>query len=145
MRNYKVLFCAVVLVSFTLCGFAGESEAQVNPVGVWELNITGNVLGTAVIQFYDDSTLAGFVLIKAKPTKSPTVPNPLLVGFTDVSGQWGLNGKGQLIGFFDGGSTGLHFDMSFVGNIKGTTISFDATGNDGRWHFRGAPAVDLPF
>jgi hypothetical protein len=128
----------------SIYGFEGVSQAQPSPVGVWDLDITGHFLGSALIQFFQDNTLAGVILVRGK-SQSPKLPDTLAQGFTDVAGQWSVNAKGQLVGFFSGGTDELAIDMSFTGTIKGINVKLDATGTDGRWHLRGGPAVDLPF
>ncbi|HEY1373076.1 MAG TPA: hypothetical protein VGH50_11450 [Candidatus Binatia bacterium] len=142
-RYIKLWLVAAVFFG-TIYGFEGVPQAQPSPIGVWDLNITGHFIGSAVIQFFQDNTLGGVILVRGK-SQSPKLPDTLAQGFTDVIGEWSVNPKGQLIGFFSGGTEELPIDMSFTGSIKGINIKLDATGTDGRWHLRGGPAVDLPF
>lgn len=154
MRQFKPLLIAAVFVTAAVLNFADVSDAQSppSPVGVWDITITGNVVGSAVIQFYADNSLGGYVLITPKGSgKSPNLPDPPAEGFTGVTGQWTVDVKGHLVGFVSGGSNDLPLDMSIAGVIKlstiptkPSTISFTGTGSDGIWHFRGTPAADLP-
>jgi hypothetical protein len=113
-------------------------------VGVWDVSISGTVTGLGIIQLYGDGSLGGIVLVRpTRNIKVTNLPEPVEYGFTGITGSWGFDLKGRLIGFFQGGSVDLPLNMSFDGATKlGATISLTAIGNDGKWKIKGVPAVD---
>jgi hypothetical protein len=130
MKKFKPAVTAVIIATAALFHLAALAQAQIpSPVGVWDVTITGNVVGSAVIQFYDDNTLGGFVLITPKGSgTSPNLPDPPAEGFTGVGGQWAVDAKGRLTGILSGGSNDIPLDMSF----SGISNNFHRHGK--RWH-----------
>ncbi len=136
-----------------------EQVTAATVVDTWSVNIAGNVTGAGYLTFFDNFTLAGYIIIK--PTnpnpKATTTPATLNVGFFLIDGHWVQDGSNpnHRIGFFTGSSdetcggtqvlNGNSFSLKVKTSKTGAklSISMSAQTNDGLLQFTGIPPVVL--
>lgn len=96
--------------------------ATVSPVGTWDIDFQGDVVGHGYITFEGDFTLNGYIIIGGIKTKAGVIANN--VGFFSLTGAWSQAGAGRIIGVMHGdsdvicGAEDVVFEVfSFVGIV----------------------------
>jgi hypothetical protein len=127
-------------VAVWLGGLALSIRAD-SPVGNWDFYFSGDQKGVAQINFYPDFTLDGIEvsspgkLPKIPPTnpRSPVVNDPrggvadpnlpyvFITGTSGISGHWGYDTRGRVIGVMILTSTNVTNGWSFTGVAKGVS------------------------
>jgi glycosidase/PKD repeat protein len=109
--------------------------AKNSPLGDWEVTISGADKGAQFLTFEDDFSASGFG-IRLKT-----------FGPDDVSGHWGFNAKGQVMGPFveqTGATTNWSGTLlGTVKSLKGVNGTVPTT-TFGTFHWRGVPATTFP-
>ena len=147
----KIWTLSACMAAVLFCSLGTTAHAQVDPTGtLWDLQITGYaVVGSGYMEFFGDHTLSGYMIIRPNPGLKPALrPADLNIGFFFVSGEWNVGLRNKVVGFFNGGSTGVPLDItSFSATVIGpprSRISMIAMSNDGKMAFVGSPAISLP-
>src|SRR5437588_2390492 len=120
---------AAAALSLSALGLGQSALAQfATPVGTWDFVMSGNRVGVAYITFFDDSTFSGYEIIVPKrsnpdqltearnfetetrsgiptggtggSTGSSSTAATNIFGLEHVSGPWGFDVKGRVIGSF---------------------------------------------
>ncbi|HZR95440.1 MAG TPA: hypothetical protein VFA56_07075 [Gaiellaceae bacterium] len=130
----------------TLCGLK-DSRADfpvLTPLDVWNVAISGFTVGTGNIQFSDDFTVAGYIIIKPKAINNVNAPEVFHMGFFALRGVWTIDASGTVTGLLSGGNEEVPLDISFTAKGKDfLSISITGTSTNGPIHMKGAPAVQL--
>lgn len=98
---------------------AGSLQAApASPVGAWDFVITGGRQGLAILNFKNDLTFEGYEIIVPKsqsptvngrgsvdetrtaPTNAVTTVSTNIAGYVPISGPWGYDAQGHIIGFY---------------------------------------------
>jgi hypothetical protein len=138
-------------IFYATFGWLG-AVAQAQPiVDVWNVNISGIVIGTGYLYFDvgNPNTVKGYIIIKPNRKTNPlNQPAVFDFGFFGVTGQWFNGPKNTVGGFFSGGSAEIPFDVtSFSASVKTSSTSkkltMKATTTDGPMKVSGTPAIPL--
>jgi hypothetical protein len=105
-----------------------------SPLGDWEVTIGGLDKGLGFLTFSDDATATGYGIRLG------------VFGLNDVSGQWGINAKGQVTGPF---MEQLGASTNWTGTLTGKATSLkkfsgSVVTNSPAFKWKGVPATDFP-
>lgn len=171
---------ALLLAAFTLVASAAVGQLQPkSPVGpTWDCVLGGARNGVAYITFFDDGTFSGYEVLVPR---APAAPKPSLVsvipgsnglgqqpgassatnrtelfGACPVSGRWGFDSKGRIMGSFlevayskaattAEGTSAFTNTVNFLGTVvPGKRLTLLGKSSLGGANYRGVPALALP-
>jgi len=162
-RNFSRL--ALSLTASLLVTGAGSTLAQNSPEGPWDCIMGGAREGTAYLTFNPDGTLVCTeVLVPKKknketeigryasePDRNGTVgatnntPGTHIFGTSQVTGRWGYDNAGQVIGFFAEDTDSVTNGISFKGKtVPGQRLSLVCSTPTGKITYKGVPYAPLP-
>jgi len=151
-------------VTAALLAAATSLTAQVSPVGSWDFVMRGDQKGVAQITFSNNFTLGGTEVVTIKPAaKADTNPrggfssgdrgdgesstgstNVFFYGTTDITGVWGFDVDGRVIGVLIEGEGELVNGVSFRGKITGSKFNLVGKHERRTIHYRGIRQTPLP-
>jgi hypothetical protein len=140
-----MMLWVAVTAGFFLGGTATGAVTFNSPVGQWDFTVTGEKQGTLFLDFADDNTVTGYILVIPGTLNSKKVVS---YGFAWLAGEWQFDQKGNVDAFlYNDPSETVRLDVTtFTGKVKtskGVAVSFSATGQneDGNLSFSGVPSV----
>jgi len=134
-----------VLALFLTTPVAQAQPAPRSPVGTWDCTLGGNQVGLAIVEFNADSTISGIQLIRPNPSRltlpkvdidprhplgerdrsgqvpngggTNTAPSTNFVGGNTLSGVWGYDSSGKVIGLLDQVSATTELVQKSITNV----------------------------
>src|SRR5215207_1946377 len=132
-------------IAVALFGVAVTLTAQSgSPVGSWDIIMRGDQKGVAQITFANDFTLSGREVVTVNPNPKPNsdprsgvtggtrvngasstngVTNVFFYGSTDLSGVWGFDAAGRIVGIIIEGEGDLINGVSIRGRRVGSRLT----------------------
>ncbi|MBI3849874.1 MAG: hypothetical protein HY298_06230 [Verrucomicrobia bacterium] len=150
----KNRIAAGLVFALLLSGLEITAQAQNSPVGMWDFRMGHARQGTAYITFGDDFSVSGHEIFGPVPhgvNALVLAPKENSYGAAAISGAWGFDRSGQVVGFYteratsNGTNTDIADPVSFVATVNPGKMSMRATIKDGSVVFlKGVPAIFLP-
>jgi hypothetical protein len=152
-------------IAAALFGAAVTLTAQSgSPIGPWDIVMRGDQKGIAQITFNNDFTLSGREVVTVNPDSKKSVDprggltggirvdgpastngttNVYFYGSTEITGVWGFDSAGRIVGILIEGEGDLVNGVSLRGKRVGSRLTLVGRHEGRTIHYRGVPRADV--
>jgi hypothetical protein len=152
-------------IAAAFLGAVASLTAQYSPVATWDIVMRGDQKGVAHITFSNNFTLGGTEVVTVKPNAKPDddarggvsggirtdgpgatngTTNVFFYGTTDLTGVWGFDASGRIIGIITEGEGDMINGISFRGKRTGSRLNLVGHHEKRKIHYRGIVQTPLP-